>query len=48
MRGRLEVISHFNNWIKAVTRIKEDDSANRKDNGSRTEEEFLAMLGCSK
>jgi hypothetical protein len=44
-RGRLEVISHFNNWIKAVTKIKEDDAANRKDN-SRSEEEFLAMLGC--
>lgn len=45
LRGRSEVIAHFNRWLNAVTRIKDNDSANRKDN-SRSEEEFLAMLGC--
>lgn len=45
LRGRSEVIAHFNRWLNAVTRIKDNDSANRKDN-SRSEEEFLTMLGC--
>ena len=33
-RGRLEVIAHFNNWIKAVTRIKKEDESrtNKIDN----------------
>ena len=32
-------------FCDAITKLKEDDAANRKDN-SRSEEEFLAMLGC--
>jgi hypothetical protein len=33
-RGRLDVIAHFNNWIKAVTRIKKEDESgqNKIDN----------------
>lgn len=30
-RGRLDVIAHFNNWIKAVTRIKKEDESGQNN-----------------
>lgn len=30
-RGRLDVISHFNNWIKAVTRNKKEDESGQNN-----------------
>lgn len=30
-RGRLEVIAHFNNWIKAVTRIKKENESGQNN-----------------
>ncbi len=44
LRGRSEVIKHFNNWLNRTNRFN-DDSANRKGD-SRSEEGFLSMLGC--
>ena len=30
-RGRLDVIAHFNNWIKAITRIKKEDESGQNN-----------------
>lgn len=36
-RGRLDVIAHFNNWIKAVTRIKKEDESGQNNIESTTQ-----------